>query len=54
VKFTNYAGKLFDEMPERDVCNLFAKIIVVKLWKFHEHFEGNYPGIGNSQILIVE
>jgi hypothetical protein len=31
VKITNYAGKLFDEMMEKDVCNSFVEITTVKL-----------------------
>jgi hypothetical protein len=30
VKFSEYAGNLFEKILEGDVCNLFAKIIAVE------------------------
>jgi hypothetical protein len=36
AEFAESACKLFDKMFERDVCNMFVEITVVKLGKFHE------------------
>jgi hypothetical protein len=35
-EFAESACKLFDRMFERDVCNMFVEIIVVKLGKFYK------------------
>jgi len=36
AEFVDFACKLFEKMLERDVCNMFAKITILKLGKFHK------------------